>query len=83
MVLITFYKNQPLRQPCCYLMASLAEMDFLVGLAVNPLYIALTNFISWQYKEEHLMQLESFLTMTNSMIIMHTLTVMMWKGTLR
>ena len=76
MVLITFYKNQPLRQPWFYLMASLAEMDFLVGLAVNPLYIALTNFISWQYKEEHLMQLESFLTMTTSMIIMHTLTVM-------
>ena len=76
MVLITFYKNQSLRQPCYYLMASLAAMEFLVGLAVNPLYIALTNFISWQYKEEHLLQLESFFTMTSSMIIMHTLTVM-------
>ena len=76
MVLITFYKNQSLRQPCYYLMASLAAMDLMVGLVVNPLYIGLTNFISWQYKEEHLLQLESFLTMTTSMIIMHTLTVM-------
>ena len=51
-------------------------MDILVGLAVNPLYIALTNFIPWQYREEHLLQLESFFAMTSSMIIMHNLTVM-------
>ena len=76
MVLITFYKNQSLRQPCYYLMASLAAMDLLVGLAVNPLYIALTNFISWQYREEHLLQLESCFDMTSATIIMHTLTVM-------
>ena len=76
MVLMTFYKNQSLRQPCYFLMASLAVMDLLVGLAVNPLYIALTNFISWQYREEYLLQLESFFAMTSSMIIMHTLTVM-------
>ena len=76
MVLMTFYKNQSLRQPCYFLMASLAAMDLVVGLAVNPLYIVLTNFISWQYREEHLLQLESFFAMTSSMIIMHTLTVM-------
>ena len=76
MVLITFFKNQSLRQPCYYLMSSLAAMDLLVGLAVNPLYIALTNFVPWQYREEHLLQLESFFAMTSSMVIMHTLTVM-------
>lgn len=76
MVLITFFKNQSLRQPCYYLMVSLATMDLSVGLLVNPLYIALTNFVSWQYREEHLLQLESFFAMTSSMIIMHTLTCM-------
>ena len=75
-VLVTFIKSEPLRQPCYYLMVSLASMDILVGLAVNPLYIALTNFIPWQYREEHLLQLESFFAMTSSMIIMHNLTVM-------
>ena len=57
-------------------MTSLATMDLLVGLAVNPLYIALTNFVSWQYREAHLLQLESFFAMTSSMVIMHNLTVM-------
>lgn len=75
-VLITFYKNQSLRQPCYYLVASLSAIDLFVGLAVNPLYIALTNFISWQYREEHLLQLESFFAMSSSMIIMHNLSVM-------
>lgn len=76
MVLITFFKNQCLRQPTYYLMASLAAMDFLVGLVVNPFYIVLTNFVTWQYREENLLQLESFLDMTSSMTIMYTLTCM-------
>ena len=36
----------------------------------------LTNFVSWQYREEHLQQLESFFAMSSAMIIMHTLSVM-------
>ena len=75
-VLITFYKNQTLRQPCYYLVASLSAIDLFVGLAVNPLYILLTNVVSWQYREEHLLQLESFLACSSSIIIMHTLCVM-------
>lgn len=75
-VLVTFFKNQSLRQPSYYLLASLALMDLLVGFVANPLYIVLTNFIKWQYREENLLQLESFLAMTSSMIIMHTLTCM-------
>ena len=75
-VLITVIKNPSLRQPCYYLLASLSAMDLFVGIAVNPLYIMLTNFVSWQYREEHLLQLESFFAMSSSMIIMHTLSVM-------
>lgn len=75
-VLVTFIKSESLRQPCYYLMVSLASMDILVGLAVNPLYIALTNSVPWQYREKHLLQLESFFAMTSSMVIMHNLTVM-------
>ena len=75
-VLITLYKNQTLRQPCYYLVASLSAIDLFVGLAVNPLYILLTNVVSWQYREEHLLQLESFFAMSSSMIIMHNLSVM-------
>ena len=29
-------------------------MDLFVGIAVNPLYNMWTNFVSWQYREEHL-----------------------------
>ena len=76
MVLVTFFKNHSLRQPCYYLIASLSTIDLLVGVAVNPLYIVLTNVVSWQYREEHLLQLESFFAMSSSMIIMHTLCVM-------
>lgn len=75
-VLITFFKNQTLRQPCYYLVASLSAIDLFVGIAVNPLYIVLTNVVSWQYREEHLLQLESFFAMSSSMIIMHNLCVM-------
>ncbi|XP_078381007.1 trace amine-associated receptor 9-like [Oculina patagonica] len=75
-VLMTFYKNQTLRQPCYYLVASLSAIDLFVGLAVNPLYILLTNVVSWQYREEHLLQLESFFAMSTSMVIMHNLSVM-------
>ena len=75
-VLITFFKNQSLRQPCYYLVASLSAIDLFVGIAVNPLYIMLTNFVSWQYREEHLLQMESFFATSSSMIIMHTLCVM-------
>ena len=74
-VLITVIKNPSLRQPCYYLLASLSAMDLFVGIAVNPLYIMLTNFVSWQYREEHLLQLESFFAMSSSMIIMHILSV--------
>ena len=75
-VLITVIKNQSLRQPCYYLLASLSAIDLFVGIAVNPLYIMLTNFVSWQYREEHLLQPESFFVMSSAMIIMHTLSVM-------
>ena len=75
-VLITVIKNPSLRQPCYYLLASLSAMDLFVGIAVNPLYIMLTNFVSWKYREEHLLQLESFFVMSSGMIIMHTLSVM-------
>lgn len=76
LVLITFIKNQSLREPSYYFMTSLATVDLLVGLVVNPFYVAITNFVSWQYREERLLQLESFLAMTASTIIMHSLTVM-------
>lgn len=76
LVMITFFKNQSLRQPCYYLVASLSAIDLFVGLAVNPLYIVLTNFVSWQYREQHLLQLESFLDCASSLIIMYTLCVM-------
>lgn len=76
MVLITFFRNRCLRKPCYYLMVSLAAVDLLVGLVVNPFYIALTNFVPWQYRENHLLQLESFLDMTTSMTIIYTLTCM-------
>ena len=76
MVLITVIKSPSLRQPCYYLLTSLSAIDLFVGLAVNPLYITLSNFVSWQYREEHLLQLESFFAMSSSMIIMHTLSVM-------
>ncbi|XP_078381794.1 trace amine-associated receptor 6-like [Oculina patagonica] len=75
-VLITFFKNQTLHQPCYYLVASLSAIDLFVGLAVNPLYILLTNVVSWQYREEYLLQLESFIGCSSSIIIMHTLCVM-------
>ena len=75
-VLITVIKNSSLRLPCYYLLASLSAMDLFVGIAVNPLYIMLTNFVSWQYREEHLLQLESFFVISSGMIIMHTLSVM-------
>lgn len=75
-VLTTVIKNPSLRQPCYYLLASLSAIDLFVGIAVNPLYIMLTNFVPWQYREEHLLQLESFLAMSSSTIIMHTLSVM-------
>lgn len=76
LLLITFIKNQSLREPSYYFMTSLATVDLLVGLVVNPFYVAITNFVSWQYREERLLQLESFLAMTASTIIMHSLTVM-------
>ena len=76
LVLMTFIKNQSLREPSYYFMTSLATVDLLVGLVVNPFYVAITNFVSWQYREERLLQLESFLAMTASTIIMHSLTVM-------
>ena len=75
-VFITVIKSPSLRQPCYYLLASLSAIDLFVGIAVNPLYIMLTNFVSWQYREEHLLQLESFFAMSSAMIIMHTLSVM-------
>ena len=50
-LLATFYKNEAFRLPCCYFLASLAAVtDFLVALVVNPLFIALTNIASWQYR---------------------------------
>ena len=76
LVLMTFIKNQSLREPSYYFMTSLATVDLLVGLVVNPFYVAITNFVSWQYREERLLQLESFLAMTASTIIMRSLTVM-------
>lgn len=76
LVLLTFIKNQSLRQSSYYLMVSLATVDLMVGLVVNPFYIALTTFVPWEYREAHLLQLESFLAMTGSTIIMHTLTAM-------
>ena len=76
LVLMTFIKNQSLREPSYYFMTSLATVDLLVGLVVNPFYVAITNFVSWQYREERLLQLESFLAMTASTIILHSLTVM-------
>lgn len=75
-VLITVIKSPSLRKPCYYLLTSLSAIDLFVGIAVNPLYIMLTNFVSWQYREKHLLQLESFFAMSSSMIIMHTLSVM-------
>jgi len=75
-VLITVIKSPSLHQPCYYLLTSLSTIDLFVGIAVNPLYIMLTNFVSWQYREEHLLQLESFFAMSSAMIIMHTLSVM-------
>ena len=75
-VLITFTKSPSLRQPCHYLLASLSAIDLFVGLAVNPLYIMLTNLVSWQFREENLLQLESFFAMSSAMIIMHSLSVM-------
>ena len=76
MVLVTFFKNRSLHQPCYYLIASLSAIDLFVGLTVNPLYILLTNVVPWQYREKHLLQLESFFAMSSSMIIMHTLCTM-------
>ena len=75
-VLTTVIKNPSLLQPCYYLLASLSAIDLFVGIAVNPLYIMLTNFVPWQYREEHLLQLESFFVMSSAMIIMHTLSIM-------
>ena len=76
LVLITVIKSPSLRQPCYYLLASLSAIDLFVGIAVNPLYFMLTNFVSWQYREEHLLQLESFFAMSSAMIVMHTLSIM-------
>ena len=76
MVLVTFFKNHSLRQPCYYLIASLSTIDLFVGVAVNPLYFLLTNVVPWQYREEHLLQLETFISSSSSMVIMHTLCVM-------
>ena len=76
MVLVTFFKNQSLHQPCYFLMASLSAIDLIVGVVVNPLYIVLTNFVSWEYRDDHLLQLESFFASSSSMIIMHNLSIM-------
>ena len=75
-VLITVIKSPALRQPCYYLLASLSAIDLFVGIAVNPLYIILTNFVSWQYRQERLLQLESFFVSSSAVIVMHTLSVM-------
>lgn len=57
-------------------MASLAAIDLVVGVAVNPLYIVLANFVSWKYRDDHLLQLESFIAASSAMIIMHNLSIM-------
>ena len=59
-ILLSIYKVRSLRSASNMLIASLAAADFLVGLLVNPTYIALTATKKW-FSSHALYKMENFL----------------------
>lgn len=72
LVLMTIYKSRALYTPSNMFIASLAAADALVGLIINPLYIALTTTNTWVspnplYKFENYMWMQTLATTSFSL----------------
>ena len=59
-ILVSFFKIRAFRRACNVFIVSLATTDLLVGLVVNPTYIALTTMNAW-FSSHRVYKLENFL----------------------
>lgn len=72
LVLLSIYKSPTLHRVSYYFIASLAVADLLVGVLVNPLYIALLSLRLWVsthalYKVENFLWIQSLVASTYSL----------------
>ena len=72
LVLVSIYNSSTLQIVSNYFIASLAVADFLVGILVNPLYIALFSLRLW-VSDSVLYKVENFLWMQSLVVVTYSL----------